>query len=42
MSRVESLSITGRFMLGKTDLFIVQWRTLADRTPGAIYGGQLL
>ena len=42
MSRVESLSITGRLMLGKTDLFIVQWQALADRIPGAIYGGQLL
>ncbi len=42
MSRVETLSITGRILLGKTDLFFVQWPTLAKRTPGAIYGGQLL
>ena len=42
MSRVESLSITGRMLLGKTDLFLVQWPKLADKTPGAIYGGQLL
>jgi beta-1,4-N-acetylglucosaminyltransferase len=42
MSRVESLSITGRLLLGKTDLFIVQWQALADRIPSTIYGGQLL
>ena len=42
MSRVESLSITGRLLRGRTDLFIVQWEDLAARTPGAIYGGQLL
>lgn len=42
MSRVESLSITGRLLLGKTDLFIVQWPALANRIPNTIYGGQLL
>lgn len=42
MSRVESLSITGRLMLGKTDLFIVQWKTLAAKIPNAVFGGQLL
>lgn len=42
MSRVESLSITGRLLRGKTDLFIVQWPELANRTPGVVYGGQLL
>ncbi|MFW9961853.1 MAG: hypothetical protein ACFFDV_12610 [Candidatus Thorarchaeota archaeon] len=42
MSRVESLSITGRLLLGKTDLFVVQWPSLAAKTPGTIYGGQLL
>ncbi|MFW9967164.1 MAG: hypothetical protein ACFFEA_08415 [Candidatus Thorarchaeota archaeon] len=42
MSRVESLSITGRLLRGKTDLFIVQWPGLADRVPNAVYGGQLL
>jgi beta-1,4-N-acetylglucosaminyltransferase len=42
MSRVESLSITGRLLQGKTDLFMVQWPSLAERTPRAIYGGQLL
>jgi UDP-N-acetylglucosamine:LPS N-acetylglucosamine transferase len=42
MSRVETLSITGRMLLGKTDLFMVQWPDLATRIPAAIYGGQLL
>ena len=42
MSRVESLSITGRLLRGKTDLFMVQWPGLADRIPEAVYGGQLL
>ncbi|MFX1416863.1 MAG: hypothetical protein ACFFC0_08620 [Promethearchaeota archaeon] len=42
MSRVETLSMTGRLLLGKTDLFLVQWKSLSQRTPGAIYGGQLL
>ena len=42
MSRVESLSVTGRLLLGKTTLFVVQWPQLAERTPGAVYGGQLL
>ena len=42
MSRVESLSQTGRILLGKTSLFCVQWVNLAARTPGATYGGQLL
>lgn len=42
MSRVNSLSITGRLLLGKTDLFLVQWPSLAETTPKAIYGGQLL
>lgn len=42
MSRVETLSITGRHLLGKTDLFFVQWPNLAERVSGAIYGGQLL
>jgi UDP-N-acetylglucosamine:LPS N-acetylglucosamine transferase len=42
MSRVESLSITGRLLRGKTDLFMVQWSELASKVPEAVYGGQLL
>ncbi|MFX0046444.1 MAG: hypothetical protein ACFE8Z_11395 [Candidatus Hermodarchaeota archaeon] len=42
MSRVDTLSITGRLLLGKTDLFLVQWKSLARRIPNVTYGGQLL
>ncbi|MHA3962772.1 MAG: hypothetical protein AM325_004455 [Candidatus Thorarchaeota archaeon SMTZ1-45] len=42
MSRVETLSQTGRLLLGKVSLFFVQWEKLAENTPNAIYGGQLL
>ncbi|MHA1960125.1 MAG: hypothetical protein ACW99U_07840 [Candidatus Thorarchaeota archaeon] len=42
MSRVESLSKTGRILLGRTDLFVVQWKSLAEKVPLAEYGGQLL
>lgn len=42
MSRVEDLSITGRFLLNRTDLFMVQWPQLADTLQNAVYGGQLL
>ncbi|NHJ14710.1 MAG: hypothetical protein EAX95_13605 [Candidatus Thorarchaeota archaeon] len=42
MSRVNTLSITGRLLLGQVDLFMVQWPELAERTEGAVYGGQLL
>ena len=42
LSRVHSLSITGRLLLGKTDLFLVQWERLSQRIPVATYGGQLL
>jgi UDP-N-acetylglucosamine:LPS N-acetylglucosamine transferase len=42
ITQIESLSITGRMLLGKTDLFYVQWPKLAEKTPGGLYGGQLL
>ena len=42
MSRVESLSITGRLLIGKTTLYVVQWPELASKIPIAVYGGQLL
>ncbi len=42
LSRVESLSMTGKLLLGKTDLFFVQWPELASAIPDARYGGQLL
>ena len=42
MSRVETLSKTGRIMHGRVSLFMVQWEKLAKKTPGTVYGGQLL
>ncbi|MFW9833865.1 MAG: hypothetical protein ACFFEK_07730 [Candidatus Thorarchaeota archaeon] len=42
MSRVESISQTGRMLLGKVDLFMVQWKNLAEKIPNTVYGGQLL
>lgn len=42
MSRVETISQTGRLLLGKVSLFLVQWEKLAENTPNVIYGGQLL
>lgn len=42
MSRVDSLSQTGRLLLGRTTLFCVQWPQLASKVHGAVYGGQLL
>jgi len=42
MSRVKSLSKTGEILLGNTTLFLVQWKSLAEKLPGVIYGGQLL
>jgi len=42
MSRVDSLSTTGRLLLGRVSLFMVQWKKLAEKVPGVVYGGQLL
>ncbi|MFX1606311.1 MAG: hypothetical protein ACFFDD_10430 [Promethearchaeota archaeon] len=42
MSRVDTLSQTGRLLLGRVDLFMVQWKQLADKIPSVVYGGQLL
>ena len=42
MSRVESLSKTGRMLHGKVSLFMVQWKNIAEKIPGTVYGGQLL
>ncbi|TFG26190.1 hypothetical protein EU528_14810 [Candidatus Thorarchaeota archaeon] len=42
MSRVETISKTGRMMLGRVSLFMVQWKPLSEKIPGAVYGGQLL
>ena len=42
MSRVQTLSKTGRILLGRVNLFMVQWKELAERIPTVVYGGQLL
>ncbi len=42
MSRVETLSMTGRILYGKVSLFMVQWKSLAEKIPRVVYGGQLL
>jgi predicted nucleotidyltransferase len=41
-ARVHTLSRTGRFLYRFADLFIVQWQSLAEKYPKAIYGGVLL
>lgn len=38
MARVESLSMTGRYMKKIADLYIVQWEELLKLVPGAVYG----
>lgn len=42
MSRVETLSQTGRILHGRVSLFMVQWKKLAEESPNVVYGGQLL
>jgi len=42
ISRVETLSKTGRMLLGKVSLFMVQWKNIAKKIPDVVYGGQLL
>lgn len=42
IARVKNLSVTGRMLLGKTDLFMVQWPDLVTKIPNTVYGGQLL
>ncbi len=41
-SRVSQLSRTGKIMLRLADLFFVQWETLGERHPQAIFAGRLL
>jgi beta-1,4-N-acetylglucosaminyltransferase len=40
-SRVHTLSLTGKIMYRVADLFIVQWETLRERYPRAVYAGRL-
>lgn len=40
-SRVNSLSLSGRIMYNVADMFFVQWMSLKDKYPRAIYAGRL-
>ena len=42
MALVDRLSRTGEFLYKYADLFIVQWETLTQRYPKAIYGGMAI
>ncbi|TXT55790.1 MAG: hypothetical protein BAJATHORv1_30172 [Candidatus Thorarchaeota archaeon] len=42
IARVETLSGTGRLLLGKTDLFFSQWSQLAEKHSEIEYGGLIL
>ncbi len=42
ISRIKALSMTGKIMYGRTDLFFVQWKELAKKYPKAIYRGKLI
>jgi beta-1,4-N-acetylglucosaminyltransferase len=41
-SRVHSLSLTGKIMYHVAHLFFVQWETLKENLPKAIFAGRLL
>lgn len=41
-ARVHTLSRTGRLLYRFADIFIVQWKPLAEQYPKAVYGGALL
>lgn len=40
--RVETLSLSGRILYRLADYFFVQWPSLRDLYPGAIYLGRLV
>ena len=42
ISRVTSLSLTGRLMRRLADRYFVQWPALVEQVPGAEYRGRLL
>ena len=41
-ARVDTASLTGKFMYRIADLFIVQWEEMLEIFPKAIYGGGIL
>lgn len=40
-TRIKDLSLTGKILYLFADLFVVQWKQLAERYPKAVYGGAL-
>lgn len=38
-ARMEELNVTGELLYKYADIFIVQWKKLAEKYPKAIYGG---
>lgn len=40
-ARVNDTTRTGRFMYKHADLFIVQWESLLEHYPNAVYGGSI-
>ena len=40
-TRIKNLSLTGKLLYPLADLFIVQWKELAELYPKAVYGGAL-
>ena len=40
-TRIKNLSLTGKLLYPFSDLFIVQWKELAELYPKAVYGGAL-
>jgi len=41
LAQLEELSMSGRLMLNRADLFLTQWPEVADRYPNAKYVGEL-
>lgn len=40
-ARINDTTRTGRFMYKHADLFIVQWESLLEHYPNAVYGGSI-
>lgn len=40
-ARINDTTRTGRFMYKHADLFIVQWESLLEHYPSAVYGGSI-
>ena len=42
LARVRTLSLTGKLVYPLTDVFLVQWPSLLDRYPDAVYKNLLM